>query len=114
MMYWSRLFVAAAAATALAATAACNSLGDCPAAAEVVPGGTCSGDQLQCAYTLSTQTAACDGVMTTVATSCTCSGGSWVCPTGFCDATTTDAGASEGGATDGVAPSDGASDAGPG
>ena len=101
---------AAVVAAALAAFAGCNSLADCPAAAEVVPGGACSGNDLQCAYTLSTQTAACTGMTTTVATSCTCTDGAWVCPTGFCDAST-EGGSSDSGVSDGAAQSDGGTDA---
>ena len=60
---------------------ACNSVGDCPSASSITPGGSCSGDNLQCPYT--TPATVCNG--TTVddggaATSCTCVEGTWSCP----------------------------------
>ncbi|MDP9036233.1 MAG: hypothetical protein M3O50_15640, partial [Myxococcota bacterium] len=46
----------AARSAALAITAVamfnCNNVGDCPAASAITPGGSCSGDFLQCPYTL--------------------------------------------------------------
>ncbi len=109
---WSTV---AALVSALTVIVACNTIGDCPAASEIVPGGACSGNTLQCAYTLDTQTVACDGTLATIATSCTCVGSVWVCPTGFCDggpsdAAATDGAASDGAATDGSSTGDGPSD----
>ncbi len=40
---------------------ACNNVGTCPAAAFMAPGGSCSGDNLECPYTLQTASPACDG-----------------------------------------------------
>src|SRR5579863_205259 len=53
--------------------AACNSVGDCPAS-PIVPGGSCSTENLQCAYTLP----ATDDAGTQ--TSCICTTGAWACP----------------------------------
>jgi len=62
---------------------ACNDVGECPAAASAVtPGGSCSGDSLECPYTLQSLSPACDGTTVDggIATSCVCTKGSWVCP----------------------------------
>jgi hypothetical protein len=63
-------------------TAGCNDVGDCPAATAIVPGGSCSGDNLECPFTLQSPSPACDGTMVQggVATSCTCTAGTWSCP----------------------------------
>jgi hypothetical protein len=86
-------FVLAWAALLAAPLAACNDVGDCPASSQIKPGGSCSGDQLQCPYTLqNAPSPACDG--TTVEgglqTSCTCVNGTWSCPSVSCDATAGD------------------------
>jgi hypothetical protein len=77
--------LAASLSAALAAVlglGACNDVGDCPAASSITPGGSCSGDNLECPYTLDTPSPACDG--TTVegglATSCVCTKATWACP----------------------------------
>jgi hypothetical protein len=79
--------------------AACNaSQGDCPGKGTIGPGASCSADQLQCAYDLATPAAACDGTTTVIPSSCTCTEGSWVCPSAFdCDAGSVDGGATEDG-----------------
>ena len=60
---------------------ACNSgTGDCPAKETITPGGSCSDDNLQCAFDLATPSTACDGTNTTIASSCICTKGNWVCP----------------------------------
>jgi hypothetical protein len=81
------------AALVAAALAACNDVGDCPAASSITPGASCSGDNLACPYTLATPSPACDG--TTVdgglETSCVCQNGTWSCPSPVsCDAATGD------------------------
>jgi hypothetical protein len=87
-----------------ASTGACNDQGACPAKAAVMPGGACSGDQLQCPFDLTTESAACDSTTTVIASSCTCTQGAWACPSPFnCDG---GAPATE----DGAAPADGAAD----
>ncbi len=53
--------------------AACNSVGDCPTL-PIMPGGLCSSENLQCAYTLP----APDDAGTP--TSCICTAGAWACP----------------------------------
>jgi hypothetical protein len=60
----------------------CNNVGDCPASSAIEPGGSCSGDNLECPYTLETLSPACDGTSLEggVATSCVCQSGSWSCP----------------------------------
>jgi hypothetical protein len=70
------------AAIAAAPHAGCNDVGDCPAATAIVPGGSCSGDNLECPFTLQTPDPACDGTMVQggVQTSCVCTGGIWACP----------------------------------
>jgi hypothetical protein len=112
-------FVLTWAALVAAPLAACNDVGDCPAASSIKPGASCSGDQLECPYTLDTPSPACDG--TTVEgglqTSCTCDNGTWSCPSPVsCDATTgedasqQDAGGSD--AADGQGPTEASSKAG--
>ncbi len=86
-------------AFASALLAACNDVGDCPGASAITPGGSCSGDNLECPYTLQTPSAACDGtsVQGGVPTSCTCAGGSWSCPSPIaCDAAAGDDGSTPG------------------
>lgn len=97
-------FVLACAALLAAPLAACNDVGDCPASSQIKPGGSCSGDQLECPYTLqNAPSPACDG--TTVEgglqTSCTCTNGTWSCPSVSCDAST-----SEDASPDGTTPSE--------
>jgi hypothetical protein len=65
------IWLASVAVVALA-VGACNDVGDCPAAA-VAPGGSCSGDSLQCPYTIQAAGVTCN-------TSCVCTNGAWVCP----------------------------------
>jgi hypothetical protein len=69
---------------ALAATfaGACNDVGTCPSADSISPGASCSGESLECAYTLQTPSPACDGTMVEggIATSCVCTSGAWMCP----------------------------------
>jgi hypothetical protein len=75
----------------VASQGACNDVGTCPAAPEVKPGGACSGDTLECPYTLRTPSPACDGttVQGGIATSCICVSGTWSCPSPIsCDAGT--------------------------
>lgn len=64
------------------ALGACNDVGTCPAASAVTPGGSCSGDSLECPYTLQSLSPACDGTTVEggIATSCVCTQGSWACP----------------------------------
>jgi hypothetical protein len=78
-----KIGILAACVAVAVAFGACNDVGDCPAAASAVtPGGSCSGDNLQCPYTLQTLSPACDGTTVEggVATSCVCTSGLWVCP----------------------------------
>ena len=74
--------VAALVATIASLEGACNDVGDCPVMSSITPGGACSGDSLECPYTLQTPSPSCDGtdVDGGLATSCICSGGSWACP----------------------------------
>jgi hypothetical protein len=78
---WARVSLCAAIAAA-ASLAACNDVGDCPAPTAIAPGGSCSGDNLECPFTLQTPSPACDGttVQGGVQTSCVCTGGTWSCP----------------------------------
>jgi hypothetical protein len=78
MMKW----VLAGALVAALAAGACNDVGTCPAADSITPGGACSGESLECAYTLQTPSPACDATTIEggIATSCVCTNGSWVCP----------------------------------
>jgi hypothetical protein len=68
--------------TAIAVLIACNNVGSCPSS--IKPGASCSGDNLSCPYTITqgSSSSACasfnDGGP--VSTSCTCTGGVWVCP----------------------------------
>jgi hypothetical protein len=83
----------AALLTGILLPCACNNVGDCPAPSAITPGGSCSGDTLECPYNLATPSPACDG--TTVegglATSCICDDGKWSCPSPVsCDASTGD------------------------
>lgn len=60
---------------------ACNSgTGDCPDKTAIVEGASCSDEHLQCAYDRTTPAVACDGTHTVIATSCTCTDGTWSCP----------------------------------
>jgi hypothetical protein len=81
--------------------AACNDVGDCPAPSAIVPGGSCSGDSLECSYSLESLSPACDGTTVDggIATSCVCTKGSWSCPSPVsCPGAQEDAG--DGGGTD--------------
>lgn len=107
-------FLLACAALLAAPLAACNDVGSCPAASQIKPGGSCSGTNLECPYTLDTPSPACDG--TTVEgglqTSCTCQNGTWSCPSPVsCDATTGEDASGDGTtsseASDGPSTSDG-------
>jgi hypothetical protein len=74
---------------------ACNDVGDCPGVAAITPGGSCSGDNLECPYTLETPSPACDGTVVEggLATSCVCNSGTWSCPSPVsCEASTGDDG----------------------
>jgi hypothetical protein len=62
------------------ACGACNSVGTCPAPGTITNGVSCSGDTLECPYTLQTPSPACDGTSTQLATSCVCTQGAWACP----------------------------------
>jgi hypothetical protein len=69
------------AAALLVTMGACNTgLGDCPAKETIQPGGSCSDNLLQCPYDLMTASFACDGTSTVINTSCTCTKGTWSCP----------------------------------
>jgi hypothetical protein len=109
--------VVASAVLVAAFQGACNNVGDCPAALFVTPGGTCTSDNLQCPYTLQTDSPACDGTTVDggIATSCICTKGTWVCPSpvscGGQGGVTDDGGAESG--DDGSGADDGG-DAGPG
>lgn len=92
--------VLACIALAPALLAACNNVGDCPGPSAITPGRSCSGDNLECPYTL--ETAAVEGGLQT---SCVCSGGSWSCPS-------SDGGAASDDPSDG-APADATSGDGP-
>ena len=105
---------AAVIVTVAALQGACNNVGDCPTAA-ITPGDKCTGDNLQCPYTLDTPSPACDGTMVEggIATSCICTDGTWVCPDPIsCD--TGDGGGDETATDDGAADAgdDGAGDTG--
>jgi len=60
--------------------AACNNVGSCPKT--ITPGASCSGDNLECPYTIQTTSSMCSSLEVdgAVATSCTCTGGVWSCP----------------------------------
>jgi hypothetical protein len=64
------------------AAGACNDVGTCPSPDSITPGAPCSGESLECAYTLQTPSPACDGTVVEggIATSCVCTAGAWVCP----------------------------------
>jgi hypothetical protein len=81
------------------AVTACNSGGgSCPDKAGVVPGGSCSDDKLQCAFDLMTPAVACDGTTATIETSCTCTDGTWACPSAVeCDSGTAEEAGEEAG-----------------
>jgi hypothetical protein len=107
-------FVLAWAALLAAPLVACNDVGDCPASSQIKPGGSCSGDQLQCPYTLDTPSPACDGTMVEggLQTSCTCVNGTWSCPSAVsCDATTGEDASQGGDAGDGASMAEAATDA---
>jgi hypothetical protein len=92
------LFGVVAAAALLATAGACNTgLGDCPAKASIQPGGSCNDDLLQCPYDLMTPSFACDGTSTVINTSCTCTKGTWSCPSpAACDGSAMGADAAQG------------------
>jgi hypothetical protein len=82
---------------------ACNNVGTCPAASTITPGGSCSGDSLECPYTLQSPSAACDGtdIEGGLATSCVCTKGSWVCPSPVsCESGSGEAGEGDSGESD--------------
>jgi hypothetical protein len=108
-------FLSVVCVVAAALLGACNEVGSCPGADTITPGGSCSGDNLQCAYTLQSASPACDG--TTVegglATSCVCTDGAWVCPSAVvCPATGDDGGGEAGDDGGGEAGDDGGGEAG--
>ena len=80
--------VAIGSLTAFTTITACNTgNGTCPDKAAVVAGGSCSDKALQCAFDLTTPAVACDGTSTVIETSCTCTDGTWACPSAVeCDA----------------------------
>lgn len=82
----------------------CEAPPDCPARADIHPGGSCSSSELQCNY--DAPRTACDGTTSSVASSCLCQGGHWSCP----DAWTCEAGTADGG-EDADATTDDATDA---
>ena len=55
-------------------------MGSCPSS--ITPGGSCSGDNLECPYTIQSTSGVCGSLAAdgAVATSCQCTGGVWVCP----------------------------------
>ena len=57
-----------------------DNVGSCPST--ITPGASCSGDNLECPYTIESSAGACSSIAVdgAVATSCTCSGGVWSCP----------------------------------
>lgn len=55
------------------------------------PGVSCTDEGLECPHDLATQSPACDGTTTTIATSCTCENDKWSCP----DPVACDGGAAE-------------------
>src|ERR1039458_3846031 len=101
------LAVGALAVGVVGVEGACNNVGDCPSASSIKPGGSCSGNYLECSYTLQTPSQACDGTSVEggLATSCICTEGTWVCPDPVsCEAGGTDDGGGDGevdGTTDG-------------
>jgi len=80
---------------------ACNEMDDCPAAAAVVPDAACSSNSLQCAYSFQSLSVACDGTSTTYMSSCTCTSGTWACPSAVsCPGVSADAGVDAGSTPD--------------
>ena len=79
--------VAVASLATFSSVTACNhGNGTCPDKAAVVPGASCSDETLQCAFDLTTPAVACDGTSTVIETSCTCTDGTWACPSAVeCD-----------------------------
>ena len=79
---------AVASLTAFTSVTACNSGNTtCPDKTAVVAGGSCSDENLQCAFDLTTPAVACDGTSAVIETSCTCTDGTWACPSAVeCDA----------------------------
>jgi hypothetical protein len=75
-------WISAGVLAATFAAGGCNNVGSCPSAEAITPGGSCSGESLECAYTLQTASPACDGMIVEggIATSCVCTNGSWMCP----------------------------------
>jgi hypothetical protein len=71
----NRTLIVTALVGAFAALAACNNVGDCPAS--ITPGGSCSGNNLQCPYTLAASSGDDAGG---TPTSCVCTDGTWSCP----------------------------------
>jgi hypothetical protein len=104
-----RLLATVLAVVAAAATGACNDVGTCPSPDSITPGGSCSGDSLECAYTLQTPSPACDGtdVEGGLATSCVCTKGSWVCPSAVVCPSAGDDGSMGGDGDDGATGDDG-------
>ena len=81
----------------------CNDVGSCPSASAIVPGGSCTGDSLECPYVMESPSPACDGTTAEggLATSCVCSSGTWSCPSPVtCDSTGDDGGDDGGGGGD--------------
>jgi hypothetical protein len=83
-------------AAIVAVVAACNNVGSCPSS--ITPGASCSGDNLECPYTIQSSSATCSSIAVNgaVATSCTCLSGIWQCPS-CADDGGGDDGAGEGG-----------------
>jgi hypothetical protein len=102
MSHW----IFAGALAAMLAAGACNNVGSCPSADAITPGGSCSGESLECPYTLQTASLACDGTMVNggIATSCVCTDGTWTCPApAACpDAGGDDSGSQDAGGGDGA------------
>jgi hypothetical protein len=75
-----RAALSAAAAWCLV-LAGCNSgTSNCPTPQSVTPAGACADNDQQCPFNLDTPSPACDGTTTTIASSCTCTAGTWACP----------------------------------
>jgi hypothetical protein len=107
--------VGVASLTAFTSVTACNSGNTtCPDKTAVVAGGACSDENLQCAYDLSTPAVACDGTSAIIETSCTCTDGTWACPSAVeCDAGAADPGEAGDEAGDEAAAGDGGDEASP-
>lgn len=58
--------------------AGCTGNATCPGHRQMLDGSACNGADLQCEY--ENPVYACDGTIDIVASSCTCSGGKWSCP----------------------------------